>query len=153
MSKESPMASLQATQYNENSPSHFVTKKSTLQDVTQGAASEVKEPFLLELKKQEITSEAPFTKDEELDLYACDSCKRVLNLSTRIPLIMKNCGHSICKECIQKRLNQPTAPKKCPECSVDFNETSISEFLVNKHLFRIIENKNGMTSTDMNFNE
>lgn len=61
---------------------------------------------------------------------------------------MKNCGHSICKDCILKRLNQPTAQKKCPECQVDFTETQVSEFIINKHLLKIIESKKGMTSTD-----
>ena len=51
--------------------------------------------------------EQPFT--------ICDGCQESFT-TQNIPLILVNCGHTFCKNCVSAPAHQVKGGKKCPDC-------------------------------------
>ena len=49
-----------------------------------------------------------------------------------------DCGHSLCKECLEGIIKKSESKFECPECKTQINNNDIKNFFTNMELIRII---------------
>ena len=56
----------------------------------------------------------------------CDNCENPFDTDFRIPLILHECGHTFCKDCVMRAFEQE--PKQCPACDKRIREKTEKAF-------------------------
>ncbi|CAL2035405.1 unnamed protein product [Caenorhabditis brenneri] len=72
--------------------------------------------------------------------FKCNVCHKKYNRTTRIPRMLKECGHTICEECGDGLRNENTRTLQCPFCQVvTFNEGPANRLPKNFALMETVE--------------
>ena len=50
-----------------------------------------------------------------MKILICVLCKEHYNTDTKLPLLLPNCGHTFCKECLQELITKNPEKLTCPE--------------------------------------
>ena len=70
----------------------------------------------------------------------CPICLDIYGINQehiRAPKII-DCGHSLCKECLEGIIKKSESKFECPECKTQINNKDIKNFITNMELIRII---------------
>ena len=82
-------------------------------------------------------------------LLTCDRCEIEFNEEDRLPVILSECGHTICEECVRELLTMDENERVCRECNTEVRETEEDEFRRNEKLLKIMrERANDTTSKE-----
>eukprot|EP00347_Sterkiella_histriomuscorum_P008359 403345403 len=84
----------------------------------------------------------------------CDQCQQEFDVESRVPMVISQCGHSLCKQCILKLLKTPSSSQKeCPLCKTKINQKSLADFITNRTLIKIIQKKVDSKRTNRNYED
>ena len=67
----------------------------------------------------------------------CCECSSPFTKESRIPMMLPNCGHSLCRQCLEIKKSIPLF--KCPQCMIEYSPSNIGKFPVNMSLLCMIE--------------
>jgi len=70
---------------------------------------------------------------------ACEICYHLYNTSDRLPLILKECGHTFCSPCILNQLKKEKTKIVCPACRKTTSAKKISDFPKNFLVIKLLE--------------
>ena len=86
-------------------------------------------------------------------ILTCESCEERFNEHDRQPVILPDCGHTFCEQCVGKILGSNVG-MKCPNeaCQVPVTKTDPGQFTKNHKILALITNTNlnrpGSTAVD-----
>lgn len=76
-------------------------------------------------------------------ILTCESCEERFNEEDRQPVILPDCGHTFCEQCVAKILSSSQG-MLCPNegCRRELTKTEPSTFLKNHKILALIANSN-----------
>ena len=73
-------------------------------------------------------------------ILTCESCEEKFNEQDKQPVILPDCGHTFCEQCISKIIQ--TSPCQCPNeaCRRELSRTDPATFIKNHKILALIQN-------------
>lgn len=85
-------------------------------------------------------------------ILTCESCEEKFNEEDRQPVILPDCGHTFCEQCVSKTLSQSNPSCVNDQCRKPVTKFEPSQFIKNHKILSLISNttinKSGAAAVD-----